>query len=334
VKLERISFLLGLVLFVWLLSRIGLAAVASNLQKVGWGFAAILALELVPLSLATLGWRATRRQLSRVPFRSLMAIRLAGDAINSVAPAAVLGGEIVRGKLLSRFVLPIDVFTSVSLAATAQFMAQVLFVGGGALIIPAAGLQPRLRIVGTALLLMLALFAWLLARLTGTGGRSPGIRSRLFARVDAWTGRRLTRGGLWSDLIESLRGSVRGRDGNITISTLYYLGSWLVSCLEVYLILHFFGRPVPVGTAFTIAVLMVFVEGVFFFVPARAGILEGGLYAIFSVMGLDPVQGFSLALVRRLRELAWAGIGLTLLGMFQRRREAGATISRSASAGG
>ncbi len=313
-KLERVSFVLGLALFAWLVSRIGLTAIARNLGRLGWGFAAILALEAAPLLLATLGWRSTRRRLRDVPLRSLLGMRLAGDAINAVAPAAVLGGEIVRGKLLSRFLPPADVLASVSLAAMAQFVAQVLFVGAGCLVVPVPGLQPRLRIMGIVLLGLLALFVALVVRLSDNRPRPRALWPRVFERVDSLAGGRLSRAWLWSDLKASVADAVRGRNGHLTISVLFFLGGWLVTGLEVFLILRFLGAPASAGTAFSIAVLMVFVEGVFFFVPARAGVLEGGLYAIFSVLGLDPVTGFSLALVRRLRELAWAAAGLMVLG--------------------
>ena len=323
-KVERISFVLGLGLFVWLLHRIGLAAITSNLEKLGAGFLVILALEIVPLFLATLGWRATRKSLSAVPFGSLVGMRLAGDAINSVAPAAVLGGEIIRGKLLSRFVAPAEVLTSVSLAAMAQFVAQVLFVGTGAMILPVPSLQPRLLIAGAAILILLAVFLELVTRWTK---ERDGVREqpRVFTWLDQITRGRLAGFWRWDDLAARLGESVRGRHGSLTISILCYAGGWLMSIPEVYLILWFFRSPVSAQTAVTIAVLMVAVEGFFFFVPGRAGILEGGLYAIFSVLGLDPVLGFSLALVRRLRELAWAALGLAVLGFAERLPQAPAT---------
>ena len=316
-KVERISFVLGLGLFVWLLHRIGLAAITSNLGKLGAGFLVILALEIVPLLLATLGWRATRKSLNAVPLRSLVGMRLAGDAVNAVAPAAVLGGEIIRGKLLSRFVPPAEVLTSVSLAAMAQFMAQALFVGTGAMILPVPSLQPRLRIAGGAILVLLAVFSEVVTRWTA---ERDGVREqpRFFTWLDTVTRGRLADFWRWNDLAARLGESVRGRNGSLTISILLYTGGWLMAIPEIYLILRFFRAPVPVQTAVAVAVLMVAVEGFFFFVPARAGILEGGLYAIFSVLGLDPVLGVSLALVRRLRELAWAALGLAILGVADR----------------
>jgi hypothetical protein len=66
---------------------------------------------------------------------------------------------------------------------------------------------------------------------------------------------------------------------------------------------------------------MVFVEGALFFVPGRVGVEEGGLFAIFGVLGLNPVDGFSLGLTRRLREMAWGLLGLGVLAYLRRGKQ-------------
>jgi hypothetical protein len=40
---------------------------------------------------------------------------------------------------------------------------------------------------------------------------------------------------------------------------------------------------------------------------------------IFSLLGLPPAAGLSFALLRRIRELTWAGIGLAVLSSLQGR---------------
>ena len=62
------------------------------------------------------------------------------------------------------------------------------------------------------------------------------------------------------------------------------------------------------------------IDTLLFFVPARVGTQEGGKYAIFRLLRLDPRVGFALGLVRRLRELVWALVGLAVLAGWQRRR--------------
>lgn len=330
-RFERLAFLAGVGLFVWLLSRIGLAAVWSNLARIGWGFAAVLALETVVVLCSTLGWRQTLPPPRTVSFRSLFAMRMAGDGVNALAPAAVVGGELVRAGLLSRYVSGAQALGSVGLAAMTQFLAQVLFVGLGATVAPAGSLQPRLRIFGLAILAFFLVFVAIVRRLSRPR-KAPRRLGRLLDRLGGLLKSRGPRKDFWPDLERHVFGVMRQRPGDLAVSAFFFLCGWLVNIVEISLVLALLGVPVAVGTAFSIAVLLIFVEGVFFFVPARVGIQEGGLYAIFLSLGLDPVRGFSLGLVRRLRELLWGLAGLAVLG-FQRRRTAAAAQTGTSPGG-
>ena len=57
----------------------------------------------------------------------------------------------------------------------------------------------------------------------------------------------------------------------------------------------------------------VLIVGILFFVPAKVGTQEGGKVFLFSALGLDPVRGLTVGIVRRIRELAYAGLGLAVL---------------------
>lgn len=316
-RYRRLAFAAGLLLFFWLVHRIGFGVIAGCLRQVGWGFAAVIALEGVVVAFTTLGWRLTLADPGGVPLFSLAAMRIAGDGVNALAPAAVVGGEIVRAGLLSRYVPGPDALGSVGVAAMCQFLAQVLFVGLGATFARAGALEPRLRVLGPCLLVFAVLFVVLLAwAFRRSGAAQP------FARLLAWAGRLgggKTREGFGRDLVASVSVSIRERPGRLVASVLLFLCGWLVSFAEVALVMTLLGAPVASGTAFSIAVLAVLVEGVFFFVPARLGVQEGGLYALFPALGLDPVLGFALGLVRRLREMTWGLAGFVILGFLRRR---------------
>ena len=317
-RFERFAFAAGLGLFVWLLHRIGLEAIGRNLARVGWGFAAVLALESVVVLLVTLGWSRTLPPDRRVPFSSLVAMRMAGDGVNALAPAAVVGGEIVHARLLARFIPAAEALGSVGLAAMAQFLAQVLFIGLGAILARSGALAPRLRLLGLALLVFLAVFVALLERLSRRREGPPGRVARWLGRVARFLPGGGPREGFFRDLDRNVFGAIRERPLALALAVLLFLCAWLVSAVEVGLVMALLGAPVPAGTAFAIAVLTVLVEGLFFFVPARVGVQEGGLYAIFLALGLDPARGFSLGLIRRLRELTWGLAGLAILSHYRR----------------
>ena len=73
--------------------------------------------------------------------------------------------------------------------------------------------------------------------------------------------------------------------------------------VEVYIILNCLQLAPTWGAAFTVEMLSVAIDALFFFVPAKAGMQEGGKVLIFSILGLDPAKGLVLGIVRRLREL-------------------------------
>ena len=94
---ERGLLVAGVVLFVLLVRRLGAAEVWSNLRLIGWGFLLVLGQEGVSYCLNTLGWRyAFPPPRPAIPFRSLVAARLGGEAINNLTPTATIGGEVVR----------------------------------------------------------------------------------------------------------------------------------------------------------------------------------------------------------------------------------------------
>jgi hypothetical protein len=72
--------------------------------------------------------------------------------------------------------------------------------------------------------------------------------------------------------------------------------------------------PVSVARALMVEVLSVAIDATLFFVPGKLGTQEGGKVLIFSALGLDAAKGLSLGVLRRIRELAWALVGLVILG--------------------
>jgi hypothetical protein len=58
----------------------------------------------------------------------------------------------------------------------------------------------------------------------------------------------------------------------------------------------------------------VLIDGILFFVPAKVGTQEGGKVVLFAALGLSPARGLTVGVVRRIRELAYAGLGLAALG--------------------
>jgi uncharacterized membrane protein YbhN (UPF0104 family) len=89
---------------------------------------------------------------------------------------------------------------------------------------------------------------------------------------------------------------------------------------EFFIIARGVGHPVTFGTAFLIGGFSSLVVNLFFFMPFNVGSKEGGLYVIFSALGLPSRLGVAAAVVSRLREITWIAIGLLLVLLTRRSR--------------
>lgn len=308
--LERGFLVGGLVLFAVLVREIGARVVFDNVRVVGWGIVLIVSQEILAYTFNTLGWWfAFPPPGPPIPFGQLLSARMAGDAINYVTPTATIGGEFVRVRLLRARGATTSVVASVAIAKVAQTVGQVTFIVMGLiLVLDQAPLPAALRrgvLIGVAVMAAVAL-ALLVAQRRG-----------LFAP----TFRALKRTGLAADRLtarlqrldaEIAAFHVSSAWGFVCSAGCFFIG-WCLGVLEIYLILYFLGVPATVQRALTIEVLSATIDGMLFFVPGKVGTQEGGKVLIFTLLGLGAAKGLSLGILRRIRELVWAGIGLLLL---------------------
>jgi hypothetical protein len=79
---------------------------------------------------------------------------------------------------------------------------------------------------------------------------------------------------------------------------------------EYFLIALSIGLPLGYWQAYLIGGLTSLIQNVLFVVPFEIGTKEGALYLLFQMLGLDPQLGVYTAIVTRLRDLVWIGLGL------------------------
>lgn len=320
IDLNMLAALLGAGVLAFLLYRLGVHQVLQQLAKVGWGWLLIVGQETLPLIANTAGWHYAFASPHReVSFWELFKMRQAGDGFNYLIPSATVGGELLRVNLL-RSKLSISLgAASVTMAKFTQSLGQALFIALGlALAAPCAplkaGLLPWLWVVlaGCSVLLLLIL-----------AGLWQGMFYRVTRFLLEWLPYRLGR-YLPVDKIAELDGHIasflKGHQGKFWTSTGCFALAWALGSVEVFLIFHFLELPVDLPTAVTVETLSVFIDAVLFFVPGKLGTQEGGKVLIFLSLGLPPVSGLAFGLIRRVRELTWAGIGMAFLATFREKK--------------
>ncbi len=309
---ERVFLIGGFILLLVLLRELGIRTVVGNLQTVGWGIVVIVLQEILAYVANTLGWWAAFPQpRPGISFTQLLTARIAGDAVNYLTPTATLGGEFVRTRFLHGQADSTALMASVAIAKLSQTLGQIGFVIIGlAFVLDDTPLPAAVRhglIAGLLLFSALTLFLIVAQR---RGMFAPLLRAA----------QRLGLGHRASELsrrLQHLDQEIARFHGNgshaFLLSSLSFGAGWALGVLEMYLILWFLGVPVTVHRALTVEVLSVAIDGMLFFIPAKVGTQEGGKVLIFTVLGLDAGKGLAVGILRRIRELSWATVGMLIL---------------------
>jgi glycosyltransferase 2 family protein len=308
---ERVFLVGGLALLGFLIWKLDARHVFANLRLVSWGIIPIIMQESVAFVANTLGWWAAfPSPRPTIPFTQLLAARVAGDAVNYVTPTATLGGEFVRTRFLRGQAAGTSLVASVAVAKLGQTIGQIAFVIIGlAVILDDTPLPAPVRhglLGGLAAFSMLAVVL-VVAQRRGMFAPLLRLAQRVGLPTDAPLMRRL------HHLDEEIARFHGNADGAFFLSSACFFAGWTMGVVEIYLILWFLGVPVTVQRALTVEVLSVAIDGMLFFVPLKAGTQEGGKVLIFTILGLDPAKGLALGILRRIRELTWASIGLLIL---------------------
>jgi uncharacterized protein (TIRG00374 family) len=309
-RLVRLGLLVcGAALFLWLLVSIGPGAVIQAFTDLSWRLLIILVFPFgVTTLLDTLGWRYAFRR-DTVPFRSLLAARLAGEAFNLTTPTASVGGEAVKAWLVRPWAPLTEGLPSVIVAKTTIVIGQALFLVVGLVAAHAALPTGSLVVRGMQWLLVVQVLAVTGFVLVQAGGALHG-STRWLQKVGWLSDRPLE---TLTQINDELAHFYRRAPRRLILSILYHFLAWLIGVLEPWLILRWIGLPVSLAEATAIEAFSTGIRFAAFLVPAYLGALEAGHMAIFGALGLGAPAGLSFTLIRRVREAAWTGLGFLCL---------------------
>ena len=130
----RISLGLGIVALVLTIRDTGLVQIGTYFKRIGWGWVAVLILEV---AITTLDATAIRAFLSpdhdKVRLRSALLSQLAGRAVNAVTPSGNLG-EAVKVSVLTEHVSQSRAVATILLYNVVSFTVELVIVGIAALV--------------------------------------------------------------------------------------------------------------------------------------------------------------------------------------------------------
>lgn len=311
--LKKSIFFIALALFIWIIAKSEPLLIWHHITSLNWRILVVISAYLIIYFFDTMGWRWAFRKQTKLPnlWRFFLA-RQAGEALNYTTPTAYIGGEPVKALVLKKRygVNIIDGLSSVVIAKTSLFLSKVIFLLIG--IILALGLFKFNGLVASGIL-------W-----TFIGVLGLLIFFILLQRKGLFTlGLKMARRFNLSEMLEDKKANIEGIDRAIKDfylkekfrffgSFLFHLAGWIAGLIEVYIILYFLGFRVDWAKALVIEVFLKTANSAFFFVPAALGVQEAASYAILAAFGLGGGAGVALSIVKRIREIAWAGFGLSV----------------------
>ena len=291
----------GIALTAWLLERLGFAPVMAFLARAGVGLLWLIPLRFAVAATEVRGWGALLGIRRRVPWLLLVWLAMVRDAVNTFLPVARVGGELVAIRLLrvrgvntSTASASVIVETSVTLA-----LQIVITLCGIAMMLPLAGIQtplPELLAgVGAAVVVV-------------AGFVAVQVRIGLAEFADRTLGRALRAiGGRDLPLAPGLDRKVMSLYRHRAVlarCAFWQLVGFAGGAAEIALLAALMHIPLTLAQVFVFEALIQAVHSVAFVVPGALGVQEGGFVGLAVLLGVAPDAAFSLALGRRLRQLA------------------------------
>jgi len=295
--------LAGAALFTYAVRRAGVAEIVEAVRRVGWGLVLILVIAGLRFLIRAQCWRwcLPPGTVFRLP-RALAAF-LAGDAIGNVTPLGLLASEPTKVLLTRHHLATRESVASLAVENFVYAASVMTMVGIGLIVLAVNVAMPAgWRIaVAAAVVAMGGGGAVALRAMRGTWDASRGARPR------------------WRERLATIRDeAVRFSGGHPERLWRVFaldLAFHALAVLEVFITLRWLlgDRSPTLVQAIVFEALNRVITAAFKFVPFRVGIDEASAGALAPVLSVNPAAGVALAVVRKVRNLSWAAIGVALV---------------------
>ena len=304
----------GLALFAYAVRDAGADQILSGVSRVGWGIIPILFLAGLRFVLRAEAWRLCMPVESRFHLTDAFKAFLAGDALGNVTPLGLIASEPAKVFLARHHLATNEAVSSLALDNLVYALSVIAMIALGLIVMLLTVALPfeaqewsvaTRRPVG-----VIAAGSWRLLTRRTASNRPDG--RGLIARLSR----------LRHAITEFSTHNPRRLWKAFTFDVAFHA----VAVFEAFLALQWLlgDRSPTLAEAVMFESLNRVVTVVFKFVPLRVGVDEALSGAFAPVLGVNPVAGVSLAVIRKVRSLFWMGIGLVVIA-FSYRQVAPAT---------
>lgn len=321
VKIIRdLLFVVGVLVFSWMVYKVGIDNIWENIKDTGWWFFAIVGIWAIVYSFNGLAFHVILRGGNGVEKVSLLRkikLMISGFAINSMTPVGLLGGEPYKVIELKEYI-GIDRATSgVLLSTMMHFLAHFIFWMSSVpifiFVVPVIPLGIKLVLWGVVLGgLLLTYWAFtvfrkgLIRQALRVASRIPFVKKKVIAYSVEHAERTEIMDNLTSELFIN-----RKKDFFLALS--FEVAARFLSSLEIM----FMAIPLGIHLTFFQCVIVAAFSSLFanilFFSPMQLGTREGGFGIAFSMLTIPLGVGVYVGLITRIREMFWIMIGVVLM---------------------
>jgi len=313
-----VATIISVALFARLVQRTGLETVRHNIRQLGWSIVLVILLSGVRHVLRAQAWSwCVQTNGVRPPALQLLGPRLMGEALNDLTPAGPLIGEPAKMVAVSKWIPAEDAASSVVVENLIYVLGAMLFMLSGIVLalIKLAAFRGLLWIGGGLLICFLvpiALLFWAVDR-----------RTLLLGSVLDYLNRRGLRWSFLDRHAPSLRriewtvyDFFRDRKRSLVAVVTAEIATNFTGVAEAYLILTLTTAHSSVLVAYLVESASRAVQLAFSFIPLGLGVQEGATAATLQTFGYAASEGVSIAIIRKIRSLFWAAVGLCFMARY------------------
>jgi hypothetical protein len=280
---------IGVALFAWTVASVGLATLAAQINQLGVMVPLMLALAGVRFVMQAAGWRLAMAARARPSLLQAVRAVIAGEAAGYLALGPI-SREPVKALMVSDRT-PENISLSAAIVERIAYMgAATGLVTFGLMLVAVRASRADWIVPGLAVVMLIA-GVWVVVK-----HRVPRMRS-------------ISYGAMTPAALACL----------VSLAILQEI----INVIETYAVLAWLGASPTFESAVALEGLNRLANAPAQLIPGKLGVLELAGSAFAGILQLGNANGLTLVLARRVRSLAWTGVGILLLTTSASRRRSG-----------